>query len=488
MPKVSVIIPSYNSERYISQAIQSVLNQTHQDFEIVVTDDGSTDRTVSEVERFDDPRIVLYTFDKNRGVASATNNSIKNSSGQYIAILDSDNVFLPTKLETQIQFLTENSEIGAVFTYARLIDDKSEELQNTTHPYYTLFEQSNRTRHEWLNYFFYKNNCLCHPSAMIRKECYDTVGYYNRRLSQLLDLDLWTRLCMQYGIFIIPEKLVKFRIRDDGSNLSGQSLEAQARHDWQASQILNNYLTIVSTQELSKIFPEVSRFGEQLDDDLIPYYLSMLVFEGNYAPAKLWALNTLYGLLDTPASTKLREIAGFEEIDFIQLTSDPDVFDLERRVRQQEQLSHQQEQLSHQHTHLIQQQRRRIETIENSWSWKLTRPLRRVWRSGITGLNQRIRRLSHRLSGNKGSLQILLECDRVTYSSTSLDVSGWALSDRGIERVEVHFNGMFAGNAIYGIARPDVQEAYSWMAGSEKAGFHLNVNLSLTLPPKTGPS
>ena len=468
MPQLSVIIPCYNGEKYISQAIQSVLDSTHQDFEIIVTNDGSTDGSVSRIEAFDDSRILLFNFDRNRGVAAATNNCIEQARGKYVAILDADNVYLSSKLETQIQFLENHPEIGAVFTWVELIDDSGRKLEDTGHPYHTLFEQPNRTRQEWLSQFFYRNNFLCHPTAMIRKECYETVGHYDTRLSQLLDFDLWIRLCRHYEIFIIPEELLKFRIHDDDSNLSGQSLGAQSRHDWQAGQILNNYLEISSTDELLEIFPEVSRFGPQLDGELVPYYLSMLAFDGDYASAKLWALNTLYAMLGNPAAKKkLREAVGFEEIDLIRMTSDPDVFDLARRVRLQRIQLHEQERIGHEQTHLIQQQQRKIESMERSWSWKLTGPLRGIqeqWRS---------------LSRGKRSIQnIRLECDRMSYSSRSIDLSGWALSEKGIDRVEVHLDGMFLANADYGIAREDIQEAYPSIEGSLHSGFHLHLELS----------
>ncbi len=467
MPQLSIIIPCYNGEQHIGEAIQSVLDQTFQDFEIVVTNDGSTDGSVTRIEEFEDPRIELDNFNRNRGVAAATNNCIQHARGKYIAILDADNVFLPTKLETQVRFLEKHPERGAVFSWVKLIDDSGTELRDTGHPYFTLFDEPNRTRQEWLNHFFHRNNCLCHPSAMIRRECYEAVGYYDTRLSQLLDFDLWIRLCRQYEIFILPEKLLKFRIHDDDSNLSGQSIGAQSRHDWQASQILNNYLSISSADELLEIFPEVSRFGPRLDDDLVPYYLSMLAFDGDYTSAKLWALNTLNGLLGSPVAKKLRDATGFEEIDFIRLTSDPDVFDLARRVRLQKSQLHEREKISHQQSHLIQQQWRRIESMENSWSWKLTRPLR--------GLQAQWRRLS---GGGRSVHNILLECDRMTCSSQSIDVSGWALSEKGIDRVEVHLNGMFFANADYGIRREDIREAYPSIEGSDRSGFHLNLEFS----------
>ncbi|UCF37400.1 MAG: glycosyltransferase, partial [Acidobacteriota bacterium] len=317
MPKVSVIIPVYNGEKYISQAIESVLSQSFQDFEIVITDDGSTDGTVAAIKQFEDPRIRLLHLPENRGVAVATTSCVTAAAGELIAIIDADNVFLPQKLERQIDFLSRHPEIGAVFTQARLIDDEGELVEGDDHPYSNLFDEPNRSRHEWLRHFFFKGNCLCHPSAVIRKECYERVGYYDPRLSQLLDLDLWIRLCLAYEIHILSEPLLKFRIRGDDSNLSGQSEEAVARHDWQASRILDRYLGIPNTRELMSIFPEAVRFGSELDDELIPYYLAMLAFDGRYTPAKVWALDTLHDLLGTSMREKLKTVAGFAEIDFI---------------------------------------------------------------------------------------------------------------------------------------------------------------------------
>lgn len=466
MPQVSVIIPCYNGQQYISQAIESVLDQTFHDFEIVVTNDGSTDSSVRRIEDFGDPRIRLYNFERNRGVAAATNHCIEHAEGDYLAILDDDNVFLPSKLERQVKLLEEQPQIGAVLTWTRLIDDAGSDLNNSTHPYNSLFEQPNRTRQEWLHHFFYRNNCLCHPSAMIRRQCYERVGTYDTRLSQLLDFDLWIRLCRHYEIFILPEKLLKFRIHDDDSNLSGQSLGAQARHDWQASKVLNNYLAISSARELLEIFPEAERFGTLLVNDLIPYYLAVLAFDSNYAPAKLWALNTLYEMFGGPLAEKLREDAGFEENDLIQMSSDPDIFDLERRIRELRIQLHEQENVSHRQTNMIQQQQRQIESMKNSWSWCVTRPLRRVQKHG------------RRVLGKGGRKRVIhLECDRITYSSQSLDVSGWALSEAGIDRIEIYLDGSLLGEATYGIVREDIRTVYPSVSHSRDSGFHLNVEV-----------
>ena len=100
MPKVSVIIPAYNHALFVGPAIRSVLDQTYQDFEIIVTDDGSRDKTVERIEGIKDRRIKLFRFSKNRGAALAVQNCLDHSSGEYIALLNSDDLFQPKKLES----------------------------------------------------------------------------------------------------------------------------------------------------------------------------------------------------------------------------------------------------------------------------------------------------------------------------------------------------------------------------------------------------
>ena len=103
MPTVSVIIPSYNHERFVGACIQSALNQTFQDFEIIITDDGSTDRTVKVIENFKDPRITLFKHIRNQGVCVAANNCINHARGKYIAWLSSDDEWYPEKLGVQVK-------------------------------------------------------------------------------------------------------------------------------------------------------------------------------------------------------------------------------------------------------------------------------------------------------------------------------------------------------------------------------------------------
>ena len=374
MPRVSVVIPSYNHEKYVAEAVQSVLDQTYQDFEIVITDDSSTDNTVKEIEKFRDPRIRLFVHERNGGQFVAMRKCIEEARGEYIAVLNSDDTFLPDKLQKQVLFLDQHPDIAAVFSYASIIDDDGNDFTDTTHPYYSVFKQPNRTRHEWLNFFFYKGNCLCHPSVLMRSNCHEGIGYYNERYAVFADFDFWIRLCLTDDIHIIPETLTKFRIRRDDANTSAKRPDVIVRTSWELTQILENYLNIKNNRDFLLIFPEAKKFGDSLEDDLIPYYLARIAIDIKYASYQFFAVNTLYKLLgDEKIALQLREKCGFESIDFIKLTGEMDAFNFREIFDRDKLLKVQDEQLAlkEREMRLKNEEITRLRAIEDSASWRL---------------------------------------------------------------------------------------------------------------------
>ena len=125
-PAVSVAIKSYNHADYVHESIASVLAQSFKDFEIVVTDDGSTDATADVIARFTDPRIRFERFERNRGISAAMNATTARARGEFVAILNSDDFALPGRLETQVAFLRAHPEIAAVFGRPRLVGERGE--------------------------------------------------------------------------------------------------------------------------------------------------------------------------------------------------------------------------------------------------------------------------------------------------------------------------------------------------------------------------
>jgi len=344
MAQVSVVIASYNHGKYIGEAIRSVLSQDYQDFEIVITDDGSADDSVARIKEFMDPRVKLFCFPANRGACTAMRNCLENAGGRYIAVLNSDDVFLPGKLTKQVQFLDAHPDVGAVFARATVVDAKGDSLEGrTTRAYLTVFDQPNRSRFEWLNYFFLQGNCLCHPSLLIRRECYDTVGFLDERYAQLPDLDFWIRLCMRYEIHILQEPLVRFRLHSAEGNASGKTPAKTRRARWEYRHLLDHYLKIDSPQMLQKVFPEARKYGDKIDPQLIPCALAMIALEAQPESQvrQIFAVETLFALLQEDATAqKVAAAFRFTYRDFIELTGRLDLFGISEINELRERIKH----------------------------------------------------------------------------------------------------------------------------------------------------
>jgi glycosyltransferase involved in cell wall biosynthesis len=256
MPKVSVVIASYNHEAYVRAAIESVLDQSFEDFEIVITDDGSSDQTTDEVRKIKDRRISLHAFPENRGACVAMNASIRRARGRYIAVLNSDDLFLAGKLEKQVGYLDSHPEVGALFAYPKFVNPSGETIPDDETFYKNIFRVENRSREGWLRHFFFQGNVLCHPSVLIRKRCYERVGLYNAGLAQLPDLEMWVRVLSQFDIHILKEPLVGFRILDGNRNASAPRPEVVVRLEWERRKVLDQYL-MLDGKTLRAVFPEL---------------------------------------------------------------------------------------------------------------------------------------------------------------------------------------------------------------------------------------
>jgi glycosyltransferase involved in cell wall biosynthesis len=250
-PLVSVVIPSYNHEAFVGDTIKSILSQSYPEFEIVVTDDGSRDRTPDVIRAFTDRRINLEVLDRNCGASTAVNSAIRRSRGTYVCFLASDDYFLPGKLDKQAAFLSSNSSVAAVFGLPQFIDERGATLSPHStfnrDVFKTPFKEGLRSRAQWLRHFFFHGNCLCQPTAMIRRAVLDDVGFFDPRLANLPDFDFWVRLCMRHEIYVIPEELTAMRILHNNRNMSAARPDSMLRYMFELSRILAHYRTMPST-------------------------------------------------------------------------------------------------------------------------------------------------------------------------------------------------------------------------------------------------
>lgn len=203
-PTVSVIIPTYNRAHLVGRAIQSVLNQTYNDFELIIVDDGSTDNIDDIIKDFQkkEKRIKYIRHEKNRGGSAARNTGIKASRGEYIAFLDSDDEWLKEKLKRQIKvFKNASSEVGVVYTGFLVIDERSNEIKR-------IFTPKKRG-------YIYKDLlfevCVGTCSTLvIKKECFNQVGMFDEKLPAHQDWDLEIRISKYYKYNFIKTPLVKY--------------------------------------------------------------------------------------------------------------------------------------------------------------------------------------------------------------------------------------------------------------------------------------
>lgn len=330
-PKLSVILTSYNHGKYLREAINSVLNQTFADFELIIWDDASNDQSWDIIQSYSDPRIKPFKNSENKMPAFGVNKIIQEiAQGKYMALHHSDDIWELDKIEKQIAFLESNPQIGAVFSWAQIIGENGEQLNDNSHPYNNLFEQPNRTRHEWLNFFFYHGNALCHPSLLIRKTCYQECGVYRYGFAQLPDFDMWIRLCLKYDIHILPEKLVRFRVRAGELNVSGDRTDARIRQQFEYLQIYENYLALKSPQEIIKVFPDAQKYINHDEFDA-NFALAMVFLEANkFNTTNLFALQLLFQALNNPErAKKINDLYNFSTKNFIELSASYDVFSIE---------------------------------------------------------------------------------------------------------------------------------------------------------------
>jgi glycosyltransferase involved in cell wall biosynthesis len=334
LPKVSVILTSYNHAKYLRESISSVLDQTFSDFELIIGDDASTDESWNIIKSYDDPRIHAFKHEYNEmgGIIQEVLLN-KSASGEYIAIHHSDDIWEAQKLEKQVAFLDSHPEIGAVFTNATPIGELGELFVDKTHIYFHVFDQPNRSRYEWLNFFFNHGNALCHPSVLIRKVCYEKCGSYRYGLLQLGDLDMWVRLCMEYEIYVMPERLVRFRIRDNMANASGGLIENHIRHHNDFFHVLDNYRRISSYEELVRIFPSARKYYRPGGSDVL-FILGMIALESErFRSIELFGLDLLFEALNDPSrARKVKELYGFDVGKFMRLSGSHDIFGIGRQM------------------------------------------------------------------------------------------------------------------------------------------------------------
>ena len=249
-PKVSVVIPTYNSAQFIVETLESVFAQTYKDYEVIVVDDGSTDNTKEVLKPY--MSRIRYIYKENGGPASARNEGIKNARGEYIAFLDSDDLWLPEKLEKQVEYFEQYPDVVLVSTDRirlvgnRLIRGRKKCKRVSNDAFINLW---------WCN-------SIVNSSVMVRRFCFDKVGVFDEseEIISAEDLEMWLRIAREHKVGYIDQALTIYRVHKDGISRSNVNRVYKATR-------------VVITKYMKDIIEREQNFRKLITERFFKYYL-----------------------------------------------------------------------------------------------------------------------------------------------------------------------------------------------------------------------
>ena len=215
MPSISVIIPAYNAEKTIKETIQSVLNQTWQDFELLIINDGSQDATLEVIESIQDPRIKIFSY-PNAGSSASRNRGIALAKGEYISFIDADDLWTTAKLEAQYKALQENSQAAVAYSWTDHIDESGQFLRSGPQQSFTGDVYARLLLEDFIG-----NG----SNPLIRAQAFAEVGDFDESLAHSEDWDLWLRLAARYHFVAVPSPQILYRMRVSSKSFNIKEME-----------------------------------------------------------------------------------------------------------------------------------------------------------------------------------------------------------------------------------------------------------------------
>ncbi|MGH7848147.1 MAG: glycosyltransferase family 2 protein [Candidatus Binatia bacterium] len=256
-PKVSVLMPVYNGEHYLREAVESILTQTFADFEFIVINDGSTDKTAEILREYRDPRIVALKHENNRGIVAALNYGLEVASGEFVARHDADDVSLPDRLRSQAAFINDHPEVVVLGSAYAVINEEGQQMLIARPPV-------TDTGIRWQMLF---HNAFCHGAVMVRRQLLRQRGLsYDPAARHAEDYDFWSKVLAFGAGRNLDEPLVKHRLHSARIG-SVAAAEQQRAADAIAEKNIHSLGVFVAHPELKKLRAWFDEFPAQLGDE-----------------------------------------------------------------------------------------------------------------------------------------------------------------------------------------------------------------------------
>lgn len=227
-PKMSVIMSVYNGEKYIREAIESILAQTFTDFEFIIVNDGSTGNSLEIIQSYNDKRIRIINNEKNIGLTKSLNKALKQARGEYIARQDADDISLPNRFEEQIKYFEKDPEVALLGTSIYVIDENGKMVGKCV----TLAKPTISD--------LFKGNQFNHGSVMFKKDVADDSGGYNELFRYVQDYELWLRIAKHYEVRNLTQPLYKLRFH--GENVGLKNWDESTLYSFLALRLTRNDL------------------------------------------------------------------------------------------------------------------------------------------------------------------------------------------------------------------------------------------------------
>ncbi len=220
MPRISVIISTYNGDRFLLESVQSILDQSFDDFELIVVNDGSSDNTAGVLQTFADKRIRIVNNDQNLGIAASQNKALNLAGGEYLALMDHDDISLPQRLQKQVEFLDDHPSVGMVGSACIAIDQDNTVKSINVNPSDDIF----------LKWRLLIYDCpIAHTSLMVRRQALEKIGGYSGHYRYAGDYELLSKLAATNEVANITQPLVMWRMHNSTSIVHEDHLLEEAR-------------------------------------------------------------------------------------------------------------------------------------------------------------------------------------------------------------------------------------------------------------------
>lgn len=315
-PKISILTPSFNHEKFVGFFIESVLKQTLEDFELIIVDDCSSDNNVNEILKFKDPRIKLIQHPYNQGINAGINTAFENASGEYLVFCASDDMLTPNALEVLCKALDKNPSLKAIYPSLVKIDENGVKDKER------FGESENKTRAEHLYDLFMQGNYLTSPGMAMKTTDFKEILYpLDIAMCNQQDTQMHIKILLNGEIKILDDILVMYRFDPKTSNVSARTDITIRRENMEIERLMDTFLAMKDIDLLQKIFAkEIAKLGINPQEDMIEYFLGRMALLSPVEAIQVWGYHKVMESYSTKESAKrLKDTYGFDFKTYLDL-------------------------------------------------------------------------------------------------------------------------------------------------------------------------